>query len=275
MVGHRPSVRRGSCPGPRVRAGPRSWHTRQQGGPTPPNTGTRRARPRVHREAGCHPSAQAITPAWHHARHERAGHRQRRRAQKRGDRQAITGSLDTRGWRLYDGAIADHRARTHDREENPLCGKPLWLLRATARQTAPRAGEGAGVDRGRRVGAAARVDDCTRRSRCLRRSLFPPQTVQRYRQRRPHCVGNEPWPTMLRPSFPRVSHPRLAQAIPSIACIARYHRRTANACGSSEGRVRSCSESSTVGVFCSRYPCSRTRPACLPRPVGRRSRFAR
>ena len=30
----------------------------------------------------------------------------------------------------------DHRARTHDREENPLCGKPLWLLRATARQTA-------------------------------------------------------------------------------------------------------------------------------------------
>ena len=29
----------------------------------------------------------------------------------------------------------------------------------------------------------------------------PPQTVQRYRQRRPHFVGNEPWPTMLRPSF--------------------------------------------------------------------------
>ena len=42
----------------------------------------------------------------------------------------------------------------------------------------------------------------------------PPQTVQRYRQRRPHFVGNEPWPTMLSPSFPRVSHPRLAQAIP-------------------------------------------------------------
>ena len=33
----------------------------------------------------------------------------------------------------------------------------------------------------------------------------PPQTVQRYRQRRPHFVGNEPWPTMLRPSFPRLS----------------------------------------------------------------------
>ena len=48
----------------------------------------------------------------------------------------------------------------------------------------------------------------------------PPQTVQRYRQRRPHFVGNEPWPTMLKPSFPRLSHPRLAQAIPSIACIA-------------------------------------------------------
>ena len=41
----------------------------------------------------------------------------------------------------------------------------------------------------------------------------PPQTVQRYRQRRPHFVGNEPWPTMLRPSFPRLSHPRLAQAM--------------------------------------------------------------
>ena len=49
----------------------------------------------------------------------------------------------------------------------------------------------------------------------------PPQTVQRYRQRRPHFVGNDPGPTMLRPSFPRLSHPRLAQAIPSIACIAQ------------------------------------------------------
>ena len=51
----------------------------------------------------------------------------------------------------------------------------------------------------------------------------PPQTVQRYRQRRPHFVGNEPGPTMVRPSFPRVSHPRLAQAIPSIACIAHVY----------------------------------------------------
>ena len=51
----------------------------------------------------------------------------------------------------------------------------------------------------------------------------PPQTVQRYRQRRPHFVGNEPWPTMLRPSFPRLSHPRLAQVIPSIACIAQVY----------------------------------------------------
>ena len=46
---------------------------------------------------------------------------------------------------------------------------------------------------------------------------------QRYRQRRPHFVGNEPWPTMLRPNFPRLSHPRLAQAIPSIACIAHVY----------------------------------------------------
>ena len=60
--------------------------------------------------------------------------------------------------------------------------------------------------------------------RCPRvRADVPPQTVQRYRQRRPHFVGNEPWPTMVRPSFPRVSHPRLAQAIPSIACIAHVY----------------------------------------------------
>ena len=51
----------------------------------------------------------------------------------------------------------------------------------------------------------------------------PPPIVQRYRQRQPHFVGNEPWPTMLRPSFPRLSHPRLAQAIPSITCIAHVY----------------------------------------------------
>ena len=48
VAGHRPSVRRGLHPGPRVRAGPRSWHTWQRGGPTRPNTDTRRARLRVH-----------------------------------------------------------------------------------------------------------------------------------------------------------------------------------------------------------------------------------
>ena len=49
-------------------------------------------------------------------------------ARKSGTTHAITGSLDTRGWRLYDGAVADHRARAHDREENPRFGEPLWLL---------------------------------------------------------------------------------------------------------------------------------------------------
>ena len=104
-----------------VRTGQRSWHTWQQGGPTRPNTGTCQAPPAASRST--------------------AG------------RHAITGSLDTRGWRLYDGAVADHRACAHDREENPLFGEPLWLLRATAWRTAPRACEGAGVDGGRRVGA--------------------------------------------------------------------------------------------------------------------------
>ena len=51
----------------------------------------------------------------------------------------------------------------------------------------------------------------------------PPQTVQRYRRRRPDFVANEPWPTMLRPSFPRFSHAGLAQAIPSIAFIAQVY----------------------------------------------------
>ena len=55
-AGHRPSVRRDSRPGHTGRAGPRSRHTRRQGGPTPPmrpNTGTRRARPRLHAERLC------------------------------------------------------------------------------------------------------------------------------------------------------------------------------------------------------------------------------
>ena len=45
VAGHRPAVRRGSRPGPQVRAGQRSWHTRRRGEPTRPTTGTRRARP--------------------------------------------------------------------------------------------------------------------------------------------------------------------------------------------------------------------------------------
>ena len=43
-AGHRPSVRRGSRPGT-LRAGQRSWHTWQRGGPMRPNTDTRRTRP--------------------------------------------------------------------------------------------------------------------------------------------------------------------------------------------------------------------------------------
>ena len=35
----------------------------------------------------------------------------------------------------------------------------------------------------------------------------PPHTVQRYRRRRPDFVANQPWPTMLRPGFPKLSHP--------------------------------------------------------------------
>ena len=48
----------------------------------------------------------------------------------------------------------------------------------------------------------------------------PPHTVQRYRRRRPDCVTNQPWPTMLRPGFPKLSHPGLPHALSSIAFIA-------------------------------------------------------
>ncbi len=47
------------------------------------------------------------------------------------------------------------------------------------------------------------------------------QTVQRYRRRRPDFVTNQPWPTMLRPGFLRLSHPGLQHAISSIAFIAQ------------------------------------------------------
>ena len=48
----------------------------------------------------------------------------------------------------------------------------------------------------------------------------PPHTVQRYRRRRPDFVTNQPWPTMLRPGLPKLSHPGLPHALSSIAFIA-------------------------------------------------------
>ena len=53
----------------------------------------------------------------------------------------------------------------------------------------------------------------------------PLQTVQRYRCRRPALVANEPYPTMLRPGFPRLSHPEVAHAIPSVGFMAQVYRR--------------------------------------------------
>ncbi len=49
----------------------------------------------------------------------------------------------------------------------------------------------------------------------------PPHTLQRYRRRRPVFVTNEPWPTMLRPGFPKLWHSGLPHAISSIAFIAQ------------------------------------------------------
>ena len=42
----------------------------------------------------------------------------------------------------------------------------------------------------------------------------PPQTVHRYRRRRPDFVANQPWPTKLRPGFPKFFAPRLAARHP-------------------------------------------------------------
>ena len=39
-------------------------------------------------------------------------------------------------------------------------------------------------------------------------------------RRRPDFVTNQPWPTMLRPGFPKLSHPGLPHALSSIAFIA-------------------------------------------------------
>ena len=52
----------------------------------------------------------------------------------------------------------------------------------------------------------------------------PLQTVHRYRRRRPDFVANEPWLTMLKPGFPRLSRPGVAHAIPSITLIAQVYR---------------------------------------------------
>ena len=51
----------------------------------------------------------------------------------------------------------------------------------------------------------------------------PLQTVHRYRRRRPDFVANKPWPTRLRPGFPRLSHPGVPHATPSISFIAQVY----------------------------------------------------
>ena len=40
----------------------------------------------------------------------------------------------------------------------------------------------------------------------------PPHILQRYRRCRPDLVVNQPWPPMLRPRFPKLSHPGLEHA---------------------------------------------------------------
>ena len=78
-----------------------------------------------------------------------------------------------------------------------------------------------------------RLATCSNSRRVQRRPLYavpvfvltvPLQTVHRYRRRRPDFVANEPWLTMLKPGCPRLSHPGVAHAIPSITLIAQVYR---------------------------------------------------
>ena len=47
----------------------------------------------------------------------------------------------------------------------------------------------------------------------------PPHILQRYCRRRPDFVVNQPWPTMLMPGFPKLSHLGLEQALYWMALI--------------------------------------------------------
>ena len=78
-----------------------------------------------------------------------------------------------------------------------------------------------------------RLATCSNSRRVQRSPLYavpvfvltvPLQTVHRYRCRRPAFVANEPWPTMLRPCFPRLSHPGVAHAAPSTGFMAKVYR---------------------------------------------------
>ena len=102
--------------------------------------------------------------------------------------------------------------------------------------------------RSRRVGARL-----VRRSNSLRvqrsplyavpvfRLTVPLHLLQRYRRRRPDFVGNQPWPTMLMPGFPKFSHPGLRQVLSSI----RPHRSSVAACKT---------------TISSTFPCTSWRP---------------
>ena len=127
---------------------------------------------------------------------------------------------------LGAGHPVDRVHRSSVPGENPRFSPKISEVKATDQQRPAQAPRNAHT-----LDAQAR-DLWSHSLRAQRRPLYavpvcvltvPPQTVQRYRQRRPHFVGNEPWPTMLRPSLPRVSHPRLAQAIPSIACFTQVY----------------------------------------------------
>ena len=88
----------------------------------------------------------------------------------------------------------------------------------------------------------------------------PLQTVQRYRCRRPDVVANEPWPTMFRPGFPRLSHPGLVHALPAIALIAQVYGGLDSLF---HPRSRSAADRSTANGANTRGP---PRQACQPCP---------
>ena len=116
-----------------------------------------------------------------------------------------------RSW-LTEGAGSVHQQRViHDRPSTPRSS--FWTVRPRYWAPARREPAMLGIKNSRQP----QLDNTV--------LSVPPHTLQRYRRRRPDFVANQPWPTMLRPGFPKLSHSDLPHALSSITLIAQVYRR--------------------------------------------------